>query len=266
MPSAGSKRARSPDFSTKAPAPDTLPPHPRTHAMRWWTSNLADSQAASVWLGGVNIESIRAWTGTLGAEVLNRLLLLLVVLITLFFLLRDAVWIGERVLGTADRLLGDPGERLASKMVDAVRGTVTGTVVVAVSEGVLIGVAYVLAGISNPFMFTILTIVFAMLPLGAWLAFTTAGDARRRLLVVAETGRQLRTPAIPPGSNRNLRRLASLRAYWSVRRTGDHGGTADDLARMAAPAGREMKRARNSTLRLRTALSQLDSLPWSPRG
>jgi hypothetical protein len=254
--------------------------------MRWWTSNLADPQAASVWLGGVNIESIRAWTGTLGAEVLNRLLLLLVVLITLFFLLRDAVWIGERFLGTADRLLGDPGERLASKMVDAVRdGNGRGCCQRRRSDRV----AYVLAGIPNPFMFTILTIAFAMLPLGAWLAFTTAalmvvlqggechdwccdfrmgrgGDARRRLLVVAETGRQLRTPAIPPGSNRNLRRLASLRAYWSVRRTGDHGGTADDLARMAAPARREMKRARNSTLRLRTALSQLDSLPWSPRG
>jgi predicted PurR-regulated permease PerM len=161
---------------TGIPVPDWIAQLPMvgTEAVRWWTSNLADPQVASAWLGGVNLESMTTWTGTLGGEVLHRVLLLLIVLITLFFLLRDGAWIGERVLGTADRLLGDPGERLASKMVDAVRGTVMGTVVVAVTEGVLIGVGYLVAGIPNPLLFTILTIAFAMLPLGAWLAFTAA--------------------------------------------------------------------------------------------
>ena len=57
---------------------------------------------------------------------------------------------------------------------DAVRRTVTGTVVVAVAEGLLIGVAYVAAGVPNPILFTVLTIAFAMLPFGAWAAFTAA--------------------------------------------------------------------------------------------
>ena len=57
---------------------------------------------------------------------------------------------------------------------DAVRRTVTGTVVVAVAEGLLIGVAYVAAGVPNPVLFTVLSIAFAMLPLGAWAAFTAA--------------------------------------------------------------------------------------------
>jgi predicted PurR-regulated permease PerM len=62
-------------------------------------------------------------------------------------------------------------------MVEAVRGTVNGTIVVAVIEGLVIGIAYVLAGVPNPILFTILTIAFAMLPFGAWAAFTAAAAA-----------------------------------------------------------------------------------------
>ena len=43
-------------------------------------------------------------------------------------------------------------------MVDAIRGTVNGTVMVAVAEGLLIGIAYLLAGVPNPMLFTVLTI------------------------------------------------------------------------------------------------------------
>jgi hypothetical protein len=53
-------------------------------------------------------------------------------------------------------------ERLASKLVEAVRGTVNGTVVVAVAEGLLIGVGYIAAGVPNPLLFTLLTMAFAM--------------------------------------------------------------------------------------------------------
>ena len=59
-------------------------------------------------------------------------------------------------------------------MVDATRGTVNGTVLVAVGEGLLIGVGYLIAGVPNAVFFTILTTAFAMLPFGAWLAFSAA--------------------------------------------------------------------------------------------
>jgi len=38
----------------------------------------------------------------------------------------------------------------------------------------LIGIAYLVAGVPNPALFTILTIAFAMLPFGAWAAFSVA--------------------------------------------------------------------------------------------
>jgi hypothetical protein len=55
--------------------------------------------------------------------------LFVLALIALFVILQNGAWTGNRVLETADKILGDPGERLASKMVETVRGTVVGTLV-----------------------------------------------------------------------------------------------------------------------------------------
>ena len=142
------------------------------HAVTWWRTNLSDPQAASAWFP--DGESAAGWMKAIGGQLLHRVFMFFIALSALFVLLRHGRWMGERVLDTADRILGDPGERLASKLVEAIRGTMNGTVVVAVAEGLLIGVGYVAAGVPNPLMFTLLTMAFAMVPLGAWLAFTAA--------------------------------------------------------------------------------------------
>jgi predicted PurR-regulated permease PerM len=142
------------------------------HAVNWWRNNLSDPQAASAWFP--DGESAAGWMKAIGGQLLHRVLMFFVALMALFVLLRNGTWMGERFLEMADRILGDPGERLASKLVEAVRGTLNGTVVVAVAEGLLIGVGYIAAGVPNPLMFTVLTMAFAMVPLGAWIAFTAA--------------------------------------------------------------------------------------------
>ena len=144
------------------------------HVARWRSVNLANAKAAAEWLGSPDTKDGAAMTRTLGGEVLHRTFLFVVAMIALFVLLRNGAWIATRMFETADRLLGDPGERLASKMADAVRGTVGGTVLVAVLEGVLIGAAYVVAGVPNAMLLMVLTMAFAMLPLGAWAVFTLA--------------------------------------------------------------------------------------------
>jgi predicted PurR-regulated permease PerM len=158
------------------PAPHWLAglPIAGEQAAEWWNANLAKPESANEWLTRWNMDNVTEWTRTLGGELLHRLFLFFITLLALFFLLRDGAWVAARVLDTADRLLGDPGERLVSKMVEAVRGTVTGTVVVAVLEGALIGVSYFVAGVPAPFLFAFLTAAFAMLPFGAWIAFTSA--------------------------------------------------------------------------------------------
>ncbi|MBR1187403.1 AI-2E family transporter [Bradyrhizobium sp. AUGA SZCCT0160] len=143
----------------------------------WWRANLSDPKAATALLQAVNADNASEFFKTFGGQLLHRLFLLLFSLLTLFFLLRNGRAVASRVLETCERLTGDAGEGLVEKMVDATRGTVNGTVLVAVGEGLLIGVGYFVAGVPNPVMFTILTTAFAMLPFGAWLAFTTAAVA-----------------------------------------------------------------------------------------
>jgi predicted PurR-regulated permease PerM len=146
-------------------------------AQGWWRDNLADPRAAAAWLQSINADKAGELVKTFGGQLLHRAFMFFVALIALFVLLRNGHGVARRLFETADTLFGDPGEGLAGKMVDAVRGTVNGTIVVAVTEGLLIGVAYVLAGVPNPLLFTILTMAFAMLPFGAWVAFTSAALA-----------------------------------------------------------------------------------------
>jgi predicted PurR-regulated permease PerM len=141
---------------------------------QWWEQNLADPAAAASWFKSLNAEKAAEWTTALGSQLLHRGFMFFLCLIALFGFLRHGAWIADRLLDTADRILGDPGERLASKMVGAVRGTVNGTVLVAVAEGLLIGVGYLVAGVPSPVLFTMLTIAFAMVPFGAWAAFAVA--------------------------------------------------------------------------------------------
>jgi predicted PurR-regulated permease PerM len=140
----------------------------------WWKANLSDPKAATAWLQTINADNASELFKTLGGQLLHRLFLLFFSLVTLFFLLRNGRDIASRFLETCERLIGGAGEDLAEKMVVATRGTVNGTVLVAMGEGLLIGVGYFAAGVPNPVLFTILTTAFAMLPFGAWLAFTTA--------------------------------------------------------------------------------------------
>ncbi|MCK1384249.1 AI-2E family transporter [Bradyrhizobium sp. 21] len=141
---------------------------------QWWRSNLSDPKAATEWLKSINADNASDLFRTFGGQLLHRLFLLFFSLVALFVLLRNGRSIAGRVLETCDRLFGEAGEGLAEKMVDAVRGTVNGTVLVAAGEGLLIGVGYLVAGVPQAIVFTILTTAFAMLPFGAWLAFTTA--------------------------------------------------------------------------------------------
>jgi predicted PurR-regulated permease PerM len=141
---------------------------------QWWRANLSDPKAATEWLKSVNADNASDLFRTFGGQLLHRLFLLFFSLLTLFFLLRNGRSISDRLLETCDRLFGEAGEGLAEKMVDATRGTVNGTVLVAVGEGLLIGAGYLVAGVPNAIVFTILTTTLAMLPFGAWLAFTAA--------------------------------------------------------------------------------------------
>ncbi len=140
----------------------------------WWRNNLSDPKAATAWLKTINMDDASNLLRTFGAQLLHRLFLMFFSLIALFVLLRNGRLLASRFLETCDKLFGEAGEGLMEKMVHATRGTVNGTVLVAVGEGLLIGVGYLIAGVPNAIIFTVLTTALAMLPFGAWAAFSAA--------------------------------------------------------------------------------------------
>ncbi|MCS3893334.1 putative PurR-regulated permease PerM [Bradyrhizobium japonicum USDA 38] len=141
---------------------------------QWWRANLSDPKAATAWLKTLNADNVSDLFTTLGGQLIHRLFLLFFSLLALFALLRNGRAVASRVLETCDRLFGEAGEGLVEKMVDATRATVNGTVLVAVGEGIAIGLVYFVAGVPNALTFLVLTTAFATIPFGAWLAFTAA--------------------------------------------------------------------------------------------
>jgi predicted PurR-regulated permease PerM len=140
----------------------------------WWNHYLADPRGFAELLGKVDPGAIAAWFAFLAGEILWRIMFLAVTLLALFLTLRDGERLGETACKAAGRLYGRFGETFVSRLGEAVRGTVNGTIVVAVSEGALIGLGYAAAGILHPVVFTIATIGFALIPFGAWAAFGVA--------------------------------------------------------------------------------------------
>jgi predicted PurR-regulated permease PerM len=162
-------------------------------------------------------------------------------------------WLADRILATAERLLGHPGERLMIKITDAVRATVNGTVAAAIAKGAAIGIAYVLTGVPHPLLFVVLTVALAMVPLGAWVALITAGStlllqggtlltavgllcfgAAMLLIgdnfIPAGAHRRRRAAAVPVGADRNSWRDTIVRVGRPFPRPGDHGGFPDRMA------------------------------------
>jgi predicted PurR-regulated permease PerM len=148
----------------------------------WWRNNLSDPDAAQDLLGRLNMRSVAASARHYGAEIVHRLIIFGFTLLTLFFLFRDGAFFSGRLRRLSDRLFGPDGERIGRHMVQAVRGTVNGLVLVGLGEGVLLGIAYIFAGLPHPVSMAALTGVLAVIPFGAPFVFAAAA------LYLAATG------------------------------------------------------------------------------
>jgi predicted PurR-regulated permease PerM len=123
-------------------------------------------------LSGSNIGNIYRGALAVGAGAARSLLTLLFMLITLFFVYRD----GEKFVLQLDRL----GERIlpmrwerVSRIVPlTISSTVTGMGLIAIGEGIVLGIAYWIAGVPSPVTLGIITGLMALIPGGAPLCFT----------------------------------------------------------------------------------------------
>jgi predicted PurR-regulated permease PerM len=140
----------------------------------WWQSHLADPGGASALLGALDTRSAADWSRAVAAQVASGSWFFAVTLLALFIILRDGEHLADNAVGIARRFYGEFGERFVGQVGEAVRAAVNGTVLVAIGEGALIGIGYAVTGVQRPVLFTIATIIVALLPFGAWAAFGVA--------------------------------------------------------------------------------------------
>jgi predicted PurR-regulated permease PerM len=158
------------------PVPDWIAQLPLVGRMmaEWWLANLSDPNAAQELLGHLDTRSLAASARQYGAEIAHRLIIFGFTLLTLFFLFRGGALFTRQLIRLSDRLLGPDGERIGRHMVQAVLATVNGLVLVGLGEGVLLGIAYIVAGLPHPVSMAALTGVLAVIPFGAPVAFSAA--------------------------------------------------------------------------------------------
>ena len=123
-------------------------------------------------ISGSNIATIYRCALTAGSLAFHLALTLLFMLITLFVLYRD----GDRIVAQLDRvgtrILPDRWDRLSRVVPATISSTVTSMTLIAIGEGVILGMAYWIAGVPSPVTFGVITGFLALIPGGAPLSFT----------------------------------------------------------------------------------------------
>lgn len=142
-----------------------------------WQANLGRPGAVSVLAGRTMQGGVIKLGRHFGAEALHRLMLMGFMLLVLFFLLRDAEGVTGQLRTAGRRAVGPSGERVGLQIVRSVQGTVNGLVLVGLAEGLILGVAYWIAGAPHAALFGLLTGLLAMVPFGATVAIAVSALA-----------------------------------------------------------------------------------------
>jgi predicted PurR-regulated permease PerM len=150
----------------------------------WWQDNLSTPQGANELVGRLNRGEVVEFSRHIGSQLMHRAVLFGFTLLTLFFLFRDGLHLSDQMLRASQRAFGPRGERVGRQIIASVHGTVDGLVLVGLGEGVLMGIAYAVAGVPHATLFGAVTAVAAMIPFGALLA---VGLAALLLLATGST-------------------------------------------------------------------------------
>ncbi len=123
-------------------------------------------------VSGSNIGNIYRGVLVIGASAFHAFLTLLFMLITLFFVYRDGHSFSKQLDHLGERIFPMRWERLSRVVPLTISSTVTGMGIIAIGEGIVLGVAYWMAGVPSPVTLGIITGLMALIPGGAPLCFT----------------------------------------------------------------------------------------------
>ncbi|HEU4679652.1 MAG TPA: AI-2E family transporter, partial [Terrimicrobiaceae bacterium] len=121
---------------------------------------------------GEHVGNISRWVLATGREAFNILLSVLFIMITLFFVYKDGTVMVEQLDRVGERILPLRWQRFSRVVPATVSSTVMGMTLIAIGEGIVLGLAYKIAGVPSAFLLGVLTGFMAMVPGGAPLSVT----------------------------------------------------------------------------------------------
>lgn len=121
---------------------------------------------------GNTIASIYRSALAAGTIAFHLALNLLFMLVALFVFYRDGQRIAAQIDVIGARILPVRWERLSRVVPLTISATVTGMALIAMGEGVILGIAYWIAGVPSPVTLGVITGIMALIPGGAPLCFT----------------------------------------------------------------------------------------------
>ncbi|MFL9910628.1 AI-2E family transporter [Paraburkholderia sp. RL17-337-BIB-A] len=140
----------------------------------WWQANLAPPLRDSAAMKGLHSTTVMTLGRHFGARAARAVMVFGFMLITLFVIFQAGPRLSGSLMRGVRRCFGDDGAHLLGRMAAAVRGTVSGLVVVGLGEGVLMGVAYFVTGLPHVALLAFITAIAAMLPFCAPITFGLA--------------------------------------------------------------------------------------------
>ncbi len=140
----------------------------------WWRQNLADPQSAASLIKSADKASLLALSEHVGMAAGQQLVVFLLTILTLFFVFRDGDALAASLRRLSERAFGPRGRTIGERIVNSVRGTVDGLVLVGLGEGLVLTVAYSLAGVPQVLLMGLATAIGCIVPFGAFAMFSIA--------------------------------------------------------------------------------------------
>lgn len=141
----------------------------------YWRQHLSQPNALGHWvqlLSGEHLGDIYRTALAATRDLFHLALTLLFMLITLFFVYKDGARIAAQLDIAGERILPLRWQRFSRVVPTTVSATVTGMGLIAIGEGVVLGIAYAIAGVPSPVLLGVVTGFMALIPGGAPLSFT----------------------------------------------------------------------------------------------
>jgi predicted PurR-regulated permease PerM len=123
-------------------------------------------------VSGANIGNIYRAVLATGSGAFDVLLTLLFMMIVLFFVYRDGESFAGQLDRIGERILPLRWERISRVVPMTIRSTVVGMTLIAIGEGIVLGIAYWIAGVPSPVTLGVITGFLALVPGGAPLSMS----------------------------------------------------------------------------------------------